>query len=862
MSLFRKIKKKPKAGSVDSHASDRSSPTSTNNDNGVATPPPTPPPKNDFVLNPADVPAANLPLLASVMHVDPADSIHTNATRDGDWPEQNIPTSGNLPPQAWNPQPPSGMAVSDRNELADTLRKAASHSSLVRGVAFIPEAHQSHTETAITTAMDVYTTATDHATGLMNNVTMVQTVGGNILNGIDQITGNKLDLLDKVHTGVKDVVAQTPALQSLVSIVDKLMDIGKTAPFVAPVFCVLKLIIDNEQRVRETDAKCNDLVERVAFMSGHVVDLGRLELSASVQHVAGKIEKTLKECLALVKAYRAQGAIVRRLNMGNAAKFSGQAKSIEACTSDLMLCLQIQQTTQLTILQRAIPVDSQDRAAQAFLAADGRASSDAVVSNPALMQEFAQAIGEQVSQQNLAAVGESLKDLLDNAQAETDRQLAAALDAVKAGLRDAMVAKEQLERERLAAPRLKCVQCDTLFQEWEQSDIVSDSQGACRFHLAEWDGWNRSQPCCGEKDRPCGVGKHSARHHLRFPYASLHTYAFRILGYTDTMEEYAVLDEQVPHWYQNKQEETVWAMKAVVAKLLRPQTRGGLLTRQPPAERYRLVLRAGLVVFGESFYFRVVSSEDLAAELGSNDAVIDPVSGRRSKVLFEDKDAGYFLAVREQLDAPMGGFEIEVAASVPWKDGAWRQRMLVDRTTLHLCGEVETLQTLTETAEGRKEREAKELAEAEQAAREEAERVESAAAWERERAEQAAREAAEAETRRIDEEREKERLRVEAQAEEQRRAKIQAEAMAIAMRDANTRAAEAVAAAAKAHGALATTMPTGIEFGSASAASIKALEDRLLGLEVGLGKLTGVLERFLPAIEMLAKAADKNASSD
>ncbi|KAI8593127.1 hypothetical protein BDZ88DRAFT_405565 [Geranomyces variabilis] len=860
--MFRKFRKS-KPGSRDTYASDqmasRSSPTA--NDDDVVTPPPTPPPKNSFVLNPAHVPAANLPLLNSIMHVDPTVAVQGKGELVNTWPEQNIPTYSNMRPPQYNNQPPATMMNSAaQDDLADTLRKAASHSSLVRGVAFIPEAHQSPTETAITTAVDMYNTAADRAAGFAENVTMIQNVGEKVLTGIDQMTGNNLDLLDKVHSGVKDVVSQTPALEHLVSVVDKLMDIGKTAPFVAPVFCILKLIIDNEKRVRETDAKCNDLVERVAFMSGHVVDLGRLELSASVQHVTGKIEQTLKGCLALVKAYRAQGAIVRRLNMGNAAKFAGQAKSIEECTGDLMLCLQIQQTTQLTILQRAIPVDSQDRAAQAFLAADG-ANSDAVVSNPALMQEFAQAIGEQVSQQNLAAVGENLKDLLDNAQAETDRQLAAAVGAVKAGLRDAMVAKEQMERERLAAPRVKCVQCDTLFQEWEQADIVEESQGACRFHLAEWDGWNRSQPCCGEKDRPCGIAKHSARHHCRFSYSMLHKYAYNILGYTDTMEDYTTLDERTPDWYSAKHD-VPYAVKVTVAKLLRPQSRGALLTRQAPSERYRLVLRLGLVTFGETFYFRVVSSEELAAELASAEAEIDVATGRRSKVMFADKEAGYYLAVREPQDAVTDGFEIEVAASVPWQDGGWRRRMLVDREKLHLSGEVEILQELVESAEGRAEREALELAEAARVAQEEAEAAARAAAREQEAAEKAAREAVEAEARRAEAEREKERQRVQAEEEEQRRATLQAEAMAMAMREANLSAAKAVAAAAEAQSVLTgAPVPTDQELLTANVASIKALEDRLLGLEVGLGKLTGVLEKFLPAIEMLASAANNKDTS-
>ncbi|KAJ3019732.1 hypothetical protein HKX48_001837 [Thoreauomyces humboldtii] len=701
----------------------------------------------------------------------------------------------------------SGFAPSlpSTDALAGALRTAGSRSSLARGVNDIPDAYKSSTETAINAAYSGYTTVANDIASLSQDIANVQATATKVAEGIDQISGNKLDLVNKVTSGVKEVIARTPVLDHLVSIVDKLADVGKSAPFVAPLFCVLKLIIDNEKRVRETDAKCNDLVERVSFMAGHIVDLAKLALSDSVQGVAAKIESTLKNSLVLIKAYRQQGAIVRRLNMGNAAKFAARAKEIEVCAADMMICLQIQQTTQLTILQRAIPVDDQDRAAQTFLAGT---HGELVAANPAMLGQFAQAIGEQVSQQNLAAVGQSLGELLEGAQAETEKQLTAAVDAVRAGLRDAMVAKEQLERERFAAPKVKCVQCDSLFQEWEQENVKTDAEGACRYHPEEWDGWERSQPCCGEKDRPCAVAKHSAKHHCRFPYAALAGYSQRILGYSDTMDEYVTLDERSPEWYTAEHGE--YTMRLItIGKLLRAQTRGALLSSQAPSERYRLVIRIGT---GQTRYFRVMSPNDFLEEL-SFDAKRDPETFLRTKVLYRDEEKGYLLMLRERsgTDEQGEGFEIEVLATVPWQDGRLRKRLFFDRKTLELHGSVEDVEVLSESERGRTERKAAEQLEAEKLARE----------------------AAEAEARRI----EKENIRKE----KERLAELAASAAASAL--------HAKIAAAEIQTGMANNQPSGL--------TSNGLEERLLGLERGIANLTSVLERFLPAIEAIASGPSK-----
>lgn len=106
-------------------------------------------------------------------------------------------------------------------------------------------------------------------------------------------------------------------------------------------------------------------------MMGNLTVLERVSVTEAVKGVVLRIEKTLKNALDLISAYRTQGIISRRLNLGNKDKFEGCATKIKDITSDLMISLQIQQSGQLDILSRNIPVDPEDQLAQDFVSIHG-----------------------------------------------------------------------------------------------------------------------------------------------------------------------------------------------------------------------------------------------------------------------------------------------------------------------------------------------------------------------------------------------------------------------------------------------------------------------------------------------------------
>jgi hypothetical protein len=185
-------------------------------------------------------------------------------------------------------------------------------------------------------------------------------------------------------------LVNNPALQSALQVLDKLSDVGKALPFVAPAFILLKIIIDldSERRAQDADAKCSDLIERLMFMLSHLPALEKVEITPATRQVIDRMNEVLKEAAALIAAYREQSHIVRRLRISNRDKFSACAVSIIACCSDLLMSLQIFQTVKLDVLTRAIPIDEEDIAAATFVASHG--SLDAVVYDRELVKEFAQ----------------------------------------------------------------------------------------------------------------------------------------------------------------------------------------------------------------------------------------------------------------------------------------------------------------------------------------------------------------------------------------------------------------------------------------------------------------------------------------
>lgn len=106
-------------------------------------------------------------------------------------------------------------------------------------------------------------------------------------------------------------------------------------------------------------------------MVSNLTVLERVQAIDPLVAVIERMNETLKRAASLIQAYRKQGKIARRLNMSNGANFVSMASSIAACSQDLMLSLQIQQTGDISVLSRSVPSDAQDEAAKKFVQANG-----------------------------------------------------------------------------------------------------------------------------------------------------------------------------------------------------------------------------------------------------------------------------------------------------------------------------------------------------------------------------------------------------------------------------------------------------------------------------------------------------------
>lgn len=122
-----------------------------------------------------------------------------------------------------------------------------------------------------------------------------------------------------------------------------------------------------EQKARETDTKCSDMLERINFMISNIMVLEKVKVIDPLKVVIERVNETLKQAASLIQAYRKQGTIARRLNMSNSQNFVLMAQKITECSQDLMLGLQIQQTGDISVLSRAVPIDPQDEEARNFV---------------------------------------------------------------------------------------------------------------------------------------------------------------------------------------------------------------------------------------------------------------------------------------------------------------------------------------------------------------------------------------------------------------------------------------------------------------------------------------------------------------
>lgn len=334
-----------------------------------------------------------------------------------------------------------------------------------------------------------------------------------------------------VNNVVDDPIWGNPFIQDALQLLDQIADVGKTVPFIAPIFVMLKLIIEVEKSAQDADSKCTDLLERITFMTSHLLVLKNITVLPATRQVVDRVTEALKEAAALVTTYRKQNRITRRLALGNRERFATCADKVKTCTNDLLMSLQIHQTSKLDILSRAIPYDHEDAAAQTFVQTHG--NFETVKTSPELVAQFAKEQHIQMDDKVMEQLNSNFSDSIRQTEERLESILkenvgAAVIDGLK-GLAAQMNAAE-------AEQRLLCVQCHKEFRN------STNGPKSCSFHVAEYSSWNKNYPCCSGSV-PCQYQPHRANHHCDYPYGPFFEYSSKILNYVDTREKWVEIED-------------------------------------------------------------------------------------------------------------------------------------------------------------------------------------------------------------------------------------------------------------------------------------------------------------------------------
>jgi hypothetical protein len=390
-------------------------------------------------------------------------------------------------------------------------------------------------------------------------------------------------------TVAADQMWSNSAVQNAIQLMEQLSDLGRALPFVAPAFVILSLIIQIEKQARDTDAKCNDLVDRITFMLGHLTVLRRVKVMDATRQVIDRMVLSLRDAASLIQAYRKQSPIARRLNVSNRDKFAACVYGVNACSNDLMISLQIHQSGQLDILTRSIPVDPEDKAAQSFITHHG--GVDAVKRDETLITEFAGELHLEVDGDVIQQVNTDLSDLMQKNQIRLERMLKGNVGTgIVEGIKELVAQLTDADKEQ----RFVCVQCDTSFRN------SSNGPKSCNFHRAEYSSWDGCYPCCGDKGpRPCQCQSHRAEHHCEYPYSSFFSRAQKINNYVDTVDIWVSLKDNSLL--------TSDTQKAFVGRLLRWVSRGDIL------EENTIIISVGSVWYSEKYFFDTFTTRDLEA---------------------------------------------------------------------------------------------------------------------------------------------------------------------------------------------------------------------------------------------------------
>jgi hypothetical protein len=464
-------------------------------------------------------------------------------------------------------------------------------------------------------------------------------------------------------SGVKQAAVDlaTPAtVQSTIRILSQLVDLGQSLPWISPVFVILGVIVNIEATARDADAKCIDLLERINFMTSHLSVLEKIQVMDATRHVVENMIGILKTAAALIQAYRKHGAIARRLNPGYRDKFASCAEAINVCSNDLMMSLQIQQTGQLSILTRSIPVDPEDEAAQVFIAQHG--GPDVVNSDPTLVKEFAREQHMSLDDKSMEQINDNITNVMQQNQTQLEQKLSETVStAVLDSLKELAALATEAEKEQV----FKCVQCEKDFRN------STNGPASCSFHSAEYSSWNKSYPCCSTP-HPCQFRSHRASHHCEYSYGPFFERSRKILNYIDTIEEWAAVKDVDLENNNNIQ-------KAMIGRLLR-WTTGGSRLNEPV-----ILITVGTVWYSEPYFFDTFTVKNL-------EATAEAIGVSRKTTIFRTSSSNVEFALAEWLVSRAGVITgVRLTVKVATSKTPYVQVCPIDMTTGTKSGDILTI---------------------------------------------------------------------------------------------------------------------------------------------------------------------------
>ncbi|EPQ57164.1 hypothetical protein GLOTRDRAFT_115201 [Gloeophyllum trabeum ATCC 11539] len=393
-----------------------------------------------------------------------------------------------------------------------------------------------------------------------------------------------VEVLGSFATGVNDAWGNS-SVQNAIQVLEQLSDLGRALPFVAPAFVLLSLIIQVEKKARDADLKCTDLLNRVTFLVEQLEVLRRVDVTDSTRRVIERMNDAIKDAAALIQAYRKQSVIARRLNMGNRDKFLTCAQAISACANDLMMSLQIQQTGQLDILARSIPVDSEDEAAESFVNRLGGAEK--IKADPSLIVQFAEQLHLKVDDDTIRQINTSISDLMGETQNRLQHMLEENAGIIAFhSIKELVAQMNEAEKEQ----QFTCVQCGTRYRN------STNGANSCTFHPASYPSRDGNYPCCSSRIH-CQSRSHRAKHHCDYPYGPFFKYSSNIINYIDTVDKWVAVEDRSMSGKDNQ--------KAFIGQLLRLASRGDFL--QEPT----IIISVGTVWHTSKYFLDTFTCEDL-----------------------------------------------------------------------------------------------------------------------------------------------------------------------------------------------------------------------------------------------------------